>query len=164
MVSYKISVSSISQHCTTHWTGNLNKRKFHNSRPQENYLPKAHTKQHSPNLCVTHCSFNLLTPVRNTHVETHNHTQKAKKPPPENQLQRGTFSVDKVVLAGIKLNTAWAEQLLAVIIKPFRRHSKGSSALTALIDGLMKSPTIFLAVTKGGYLVCTHQINLRVKY
>lgn len=94
----------------------------------------------------------------------HNHTQKAKKPPPENQLQRGTFSVDKVVLAGIKLNTAWAEQLLAVIIEPFRRHSKGSSALTPLIDGLMKSPTIYLAVTKGGYPICTHQINLRVKY
>lgn len=51
--------------------------------------------------------------------------------------------------------TAWAEQLLAVMMKPFRRHSKGLSALTALIGSLMKSPTMYLTGTNGGPPVCT---------
>lgn len=72
--------------------------------------------------------------------------------------------MDRVVLAVAKLQRGPRSFWLAVVIKPFRRHSKGLSAVTALIGSLMKLPTIHLTDSKGGHPVCTHQIHPRVKY
>lgn len=43
--------------------------------------------------------------------------------------------------------------MLAVMIMPFRRHSKGLSAVTALIDSIMKLSKQYLAVTKDNILL-----------
>lgn len=50
------------------------------------------------------------------------------------------------------------------MIKPFKRHSKGLSALTALIGSLMSLPTIYLTHSKSRHPVCTHQIYGRLKF
>lgn len=52
---------------------------------------------------------------------------------------------------------------LTVMIKHFRRHSKGLSALTALIGSLMKLPTIPLTV-KADAPVCTLRMHVSLEF
>lgn len=47
---------------------------------------------------------------------------------------------------------AWAEQLLAVVIKPPLEDRKGLQALTTLIGGIMKLHRTYLMVTTGDIL------------
>lgn len=136
--------------------------RFHSTTQGSNAQNTHKTTQHSHKfLCYQRSAQQLWSHPSKKHTCT---DTQMNKQPSDNQLQGGISALDKVVLAGIKLQRGPSSNWLAVMLKPFWRHSKRLSALTALIGSLMKSPTMYLTGTKGGHPICTHQMHLRVQY